>query len=287
MSQTSVQRVLMVGAGLIGTSCALALRQAGVKVWLHDLNPEHLQQAVQRGAGRAGLPEGDAQAPDLIVVAIPTPAVPRQVVELQQRYPKVAITDVSSASEGVRRHGRHVGVDLAWFVSGHPMAGGECSGPSTARADLFSGRSWFIVDEPGLHPAAVQAVSELVALVGARPVRASAAQHDHAVALTSHVPHLLACVLAAAVEQADPLVVELAGPALKEMTRVAASSPAMWNGILQANAAAVVARLRPMIEQMHSVVSQLESVQIPETTQPLSAVDEVLSRGVAGRRRLL
>lgn len=290
--QVALRQVVVVGAGLIGTSVALALRAADVQVWLHDQDAAHVEQAVARGAGQAG-PAPVSSSVDLVVLAVPIPAVAHQVRLWQQRYPNVPITDVSSAVSLVRQQANDLGVNLGTFVSGHPMAGGEGSGPACARAHLFIGRAWFILEEPGLDPQAVAAVAALVQAAQALPVRANALEHDQAVALTSHVPHLFSALLAGQLSKASPLALRLAGPALREMTRVAAASPALWAGIIEANAAAIAAHLRPLAQQVLGLAQQLEQVAEQGGSSShrhpgqISAVDEALSHGVAGRGRLL
>lgn len=309
---TPLKRVVIVGTGLIGTSCALALRQAGVEVFLHDHNTEHLRLASLQGAGTPGAPPAHEPV-QVVLIATPPEQVPALVQQWQQRYRHACISDVSSAAARVRRRCAHLGVQMARFVSGHPMAGGENSGPSSARADLFRGRSWFVAQDRGLDPDAVALVEALAQATGAQVVRASVQEHDQAVALTSHVPHVLSSLLAGQLVQADELTIALAGPGLREMTRIAGGSPQLWAQIIGANAGAIAGQLEHLSQQLGALAQQLSSyerdtdsggpivpgsgsdeaafdasqVQAEEPYLAAGLLGQVLSHGVAGRRRLL
>lgn len=290
MAGTLGAEVLILGAGLIGTSVALDLRAAGRRVYLADSDPAHLAHAVQRGAGEAAEPD---RPPSMVVLAVPPASVPRELHRLQQRWPSAPFTDVSSAAVAVRRAASALGCDLPRFVSGHPLAGAETSGPAAARAGLFAGRPWFVVDDPSLDPLARSAVLGLIDLTGAVAVPMTAGDHDAAVALVSHVPQVVASALAALLVDAPEGAARLAGPNLRGMTRVAASSPALWMQILGANAGPVAQTLRTLITDLNAVAAALERVEAEEAKRPehelISTPDEVealLRRGNAGRARL-
>jgi prephenate dehydrogenase len=229
-------RLGVVGVGLIGGSVARRARAAWPGVRLSGVDDAAtIARAIDAGVideGYASL-EGLRRA-DLIVLAAPIPAVVALLGEVADLGLTCLVTDVGSTKRTVMAASRRTGVRR--FVGGHPMAGAERGGFSSARADLFEGRPWAIV--PGeADEQDVAFVSAFVRGLGAIPKRTNAEEHDRAVAFVSHLPQLIAIGLAgAAMEGGGPMAVELAGQGMESMTRLAASSPDLWAGILDSNA---------------------------------------------------
>jgi prephenate dehydrogenase len=278
MSAAELRSVLVVGTGLIGASVGLALRARGVEVYLRDTDPEAVAFAIERGAG---LPDGDRGDVDLAVVAVPPHLAPRVVQDLLDEPGIGAVTDVTSVKAPLAGAvSAHVGARR--YVGGHPMAGREVSGPGGAHHELFRGRPWVICppDEAAAGPG-VELVTQLALLAGATPVRMSPAEHDAAVAVVSHAPHLVAALVAGRLRDAEGHEVRLAGGGVRDITRVAASDPAMWREILAANAVAVREVLRALRDDLDTAITALE------TDRPdLDGVEKLLHAGVAGRGRL-
>jgi prephenate dehydrogenase len=246
-----VGAIRVVGTGLLGTSVALGLRATGARVLLADPSPGALSLAAAIGAGEVA---GDPEA-DLVLVAVP-PAVTAQVVlaELAAR-PGATVTDVASVKAGVVAAVRAGGGDLSRFVPGHPMAGRERSGPVAARGDLFEGRPWVLCPTPQTTPDRVAAVRRLALALGAVPVEMAAERHDEAVAVVSHLPQIAASLVAARLRGVDDDTVALAGGGLRDVTRIAASDPQLWQQILAANAAVLLPHLRGLQADLDRVVS--------------------------------
>jgi prephenate dehydrogenase len=233
---------VVLGTGLIGTSIALALREAGVPVWLADQDRAAARLAADLGAGAllpAGEPPGPEPWAELAVLAVPPAAVAASLAAAQGRRLARWYTDVASVKALPVRQAAALGCDLASFVPGHPLSGRERSGPAAARADLFLGRPWVICPGPQTAPGAVKAVTRLVGCCRAELVRLSAEQHDQWVALVSHAPHVVAAALAAQLTGAPAGALGLAGQGLRDVTRVAGGGSALWTQILAANAAPV------------------------------------------------
>jgi prephenate dehydrogenase len=256
---------VVIGTGLIGTSIALALRAKGTTVWLSDADHAAERLAADLGAGvilPAVLAQGDtllagghprtpdglepprrkpSEPPvaDIAVIAVPPAAVAPVLADAQRRGLAGCYTDVASVKEFPLRGAREIGCDLTTFAGGHPMSGRERSGPAAARADLFAGRPWVICPAEETSARCVATVTHLALACGARPVRMPADQHDQWVALVSHAPHLLAAVMAAQCGAAPPGALVLAGPGLRDVTRIAAGDAALWTDILTANAVPV------------------------------------------------
>lgn len=268
--------VHIIGAGLIGTSIGLALRRADIEVWLSDHNHEHVRTASSLGAGVARPSEG---SPQLVVVAVPPDHIGSVVVAALEEDPAAIVTDIGSVKcLPLTEVSDHVApADLARYVGGHPMAGSERSGPLAASAELFGGRPWAITPDVHADAAAVAVVEALVACCGALPVRLSPVEHDHAVARTSHVPHLLAVLTAAQLGEAVPEHLTLSGQGVRDVTRVAAGDPDLYGQIIRANGAAVV----ELLETVRSDLGELiEAIRAPDG-EPLAGV---LQRGVEGTR---
>jgi prephenate dehydrogenase len=235
------------GLGLIGGSLALALRRAGHQVIGVD-RAAVLRRARAAGAltGTARTVSGAATAADLVVLAAPPDVNLRLLEELAVGAPEARVTDVTSVKQPIVRLARRL--RLRGFVGGHPMAGREQGGFGGADAQLFQGRPWILTPERTTDPAAVRAAERLARAVGARVVHRKAAEHDRAVARVSHLPQLVAWALADAAAGHQ----DLAGPAYREMTRLAASPPGLWAQILDQNAAEVEAAVRAFVRALRA-----------------------------------
>ncbi len=264
--------VLVVGAGLLGTSIGLALRRHGVDVALADLDPGNVRIASGLGAGN--IPSGqDAQ---LVVVAVPPDHLATEI-ETALATSDAVVTDVGSVkSKPLRQVAERVSADrLRRYVGSHPMAGSERSGPLAASAALFDGRPWALTPHAGSDPAAVELVTELARLCGALPVTFTPEDHDQAVARTSHVPHLLAALVAARLTDAPAEHLMLSGQGVRDVTRIAAGDPRMWQQIVTANAEALTGLLRAVRDDLDLLLTAVAHGEA-------DSVIGLLDRGVAG-----
>lgn len=278
MSSALVGPIEVVGAGLLGTSIGLACRRAGLEVLLSDAASKHVRTASGLGAGRAST---RADTPQLVVVAVPPDALGEVIAQALHDRPDAVVTDVGSVKSGLPAQvERLVGAEPARrYAGGHPMAGSERSGPLAATPALFDGRPWAITPHEGSDPAAVRLVEELATVCGAVAVRLSPEEHDKAVARTSHVPHLLASLVAGRLVDAPEQHLALSGQGVRDVTRVAAGSPALYGQIVSANAQAVLGLLAEVRAQLDAVI---DAVAADDRT----ALESVLARGVAGTRAI-
>lgn len=278
--------VVVIGTGLIGTSVALALRERGTAVWLSDTDPAAARLAADIGAGtvlpEAGLPGGPA---DLAVLAMPPAAVAPSLAAAQARGLARCYTDVASVKELPLAAARELGCDLATYVPGHPLSGRERSGPAAARADLFLGRPWVICPGPETDAGCVATVTEFAGACGAQPVMMSAAEHDRWVALVSHAPHLVAVSMAARLEHAPGGALALAGPGIRDVTRIAAGDAALWIQILAANAVHAREVIAATAAELQAVAQALAGIAAGDDTSRKHLAD-LLERGGAGVARL-
>ncbi|MEU5879799.1 prephenate dehydrogenase [Spirillospora sp. NPDC047279] len=275
-------RIVVVGTGLIGTSIALAMRGRGAEVLLTDRDEASLRMAVELGAGEA-LADGPAAEPaDLAVLAVPPAAVAVTLLDAQKRGLAQVYTDVASVKTLPLGQARELGCDLSVFVAGHPLAGRERSGPAAARDDLFLGRPWALCPVPETGAGALAAVTALATACGAVPVTVDAEEHDRAVALVSHGPHVVSAAVAARLTGADDVALGLAGQGVRDVTRIAASDPRLWIGILSANAEPVADVLEGVATDLAVAASLLRD----GSEGAAAHVADLLLRGNAGRARI-
>ncbi|ALJ20957.1 prephenate dehydrogenase [Microbacterium sp. No. 7] len=272
--------VRIVGAGLLGSSIGHALRALGVDVVLADSSPAQLRLAIDYGAGRAA---SDDDRPSLVVVAVP-PDVIADVVERELRaYPDAVVTDVASVKLDPFRELRSRGVDLTRYIGSHPMAGRERGGAIAARADLFIGRPWVVCRDEETPAADLALVEGLALDLGAVLIEMTPEEHDRSVALVSHVPQLVASLLAGRFVAAPGDALRLAGQGVRDTTRIAASSPELWVQILGANAEPVVEVLDALADDLRDVA---EALRAPDAPGARRAVADTIRRGNDGVERL-
>ncbi len=251
--------VAVVGTGLIGASAGLAAGRAGFRVTGWDPDPAVLATAGEREAVEPAGSLADAvTAAELVLVAAPVAELPGAVRDvLAVASPDCAVTDVGSTKGAVCAA---AGLDIR-FIGGHPICGAETRGPERATAELFEGATWFLTPAAGTRPELLRSVHGFVTALGARPVAIDPGAHDQLVALTSHLPHVLANVLlnqagASRIDGHDPL--QAAGGSLREMTRVAGANPRIWVDIFLENREALAAALgeqRRRLEQVEAALA--------------------------------
>ncbi|MCX5394401.1 prephenate dehydrogenase [Streptomyces sp. NBC_00094] len=276
----------VVGTGLIGTSIALALRDQGVVPHLLDRDPESARTAADLGAGVVGFPR---EPVDLAVIAVPPQHVALVLKEHQLLGLAHDFTDVASVKDRPQREAAELGCDLSRFVGGHPMGGREQSGPLAAQRGLFHGRPWVLTPSAASRESAVDRVKELAELCGAHPVVMTQSDHDRAVALTSHAPHVVATLLAARLLSGDDCQLRLSGQGLRDTTRIASGDPGLWTDILGSNAGAVADVLTEFASDLQVVVEALRDLgtRVPEQPHTSTAqLTSALVRGVQGRARV-
>lgn len=261
--------VLIIGAGLLGTSIGLALSAQGIEVLLRDRNPEHLRTASGLGAGV--IDRGEA-LPALVVVAVSPGHIGPTIDEALREHPQAVVTDVGSVKSEPLTH-LELGIDR--YVGSHPMAGSERSGPLAASGALFDGRPWAVTPHADAAAKAVAAVIALAVACGASPIVTTPEEHDHAVATISHVPYLVAVLMAGHLTEAPPEHLALAGQGVRDVTRVAASDPALWEQILRLNSGAVLGPLQALQKDLDELIGAMNA-------DGSGRLHDVLSRGVSG-----
>jgi prephenate dehydrogenase len=255
-----VQRLAIVGTGLIGASVGLAARAAGVEdVRGWDVDPDALRVAGEREAVEpaASLEKAVAGA-ELAVVAAPVAQLPAEVgAVLAASGNGTTVTDVGSTKGPVT----HAVTDSR-FIGGHPVCGSHAHGAAHANGELFRGATWFLTPVAATDPERYRLLHGFVASLGAVPVAVDPQAHDRLVALTSHLPHALANLLlnqagASRIDGHEPLAA--AGGSLRDMTRVAGANPRIWVDIFLDNAGALggaLAEHRRRVEQVERALAE-------------------------------
>ena len=238
-----IQRLCIIGVGLIGGSLARALKQVQAvgEVIGAGRREEPLRKALELGViDRYELDLGQAVAgADMVVVAVPLGAMEAVFAAIAGRLPPdCVLTDVGSAKgsvvDDVRRLFGHI--PLA-FVPGHPIAGTEKSGVEASFAELFRGRKVILTPLVETDAGALQRVRRLWELTGAEVVEMGVHHHDEVLAATSHLPHILAYTLVDTLARLDDRaeIFRYAAGGFRDFTRIASSDPQMWHDICLAN----------------------------------------------------
>ena len=224
------------GTGLLGASVGMALRSQGWLVHGWDPDERALAEAVRRGAVefRLDRPETDA---DLVVLAAPPDAV---VGLLSEMKTDSLVTDIAGVKVPIVAATSH----LPHFVGGHPMAGGETTGPALATRSMFRGATWVLTSD-GAPPRDLARMVEITRSLGANPLVMTAEEHDAAVARVSHLPHVLAATLMR-LAAGDRATMSLAGGGFRDLTRIAAADSTWWTEVLTANAGQIEASIEEL-----------------------------------------
>lgn len=239
----AVRDVCVIGLGLIGGSVLRAARTSGRAVWGATASAADAEAASADGydAGTdvvAALRRA-AASEALVVLAVPLPALDTVLPLVAEHAPACPLTDVTSVKapvrDAVRRHAPTVR-----FTGGHPMAGTASSGWAAGSATLFAGAAWVVELDGDTDLSIWRDVATLALEAGAHVIPVSAAAHDEVVARISHLPHLLAAVLATVGAQGGPLAAALAAGSFRDGTRVAGTRPELVRAMTEGNRAALL-----------------------------------------------
>ena len=263
----SVKKIVVVGAGLIGTSIALGAKKIGAEVEL--LDEDGRAQALANDLVGASKVED----PSIVVIAAPTSALGSVLNRYKTLYPKSTFIDIGSTKTKVKAEvGKYL--ELApRFCPTHPMAGRELDGAEAAQSDLFEGKSWVITPLNETSKDSIELTKELIESLGARVIIMSPEAHDLAVATVSHLPQIISSILAAQLVGKDPDYLALAGSGVLDTTRIAGSNSQLWREILNLNRDALIPLLKDFQKDLSTLIDTYD-------------VQEILERGRMGRQSL-
>jgi cyclohexadieny/prephenate dehydrogenase len=259
MNEKLFDRVALIGIGLIGSSLARVLRRdsPGTQIVACARRPETLAAAerLELADETTHDPAEAADGADLVVIATPLSAYAEIGRRIAPALKQGAIlTDVGSVKEVVVRDlAPHIPPGVH-FVPGHPVAGTEHSGPESGFAELFQDRWCILIPLPETAPEAVTKVSQMWGAAGMRVVTMTAAHHDRVLAMTSHLPHLIAYTIVGTAtsleESLKSEVIAFSASGFRDFTRIAASDPVMWRDIFLNNREAVLDVLQRFSEDL-------------------------------------
>jgi len=279
-----MSRVTVLGTGLVGGSVGLAARARGHHVTGFDLDPVRAARAQSLGAVDAVAADlaGAVAGSELVVVAVPVGRA-AEVATAAFDAGAPVVTDVGSVKAGVVEAVEAARPGAAdRFVGGHPMAGSEQDGLDGADADMFTGATWVLTPTPTTDPQVFGVVRDFAVGLGAEVIAVSPRHHDALVAVVSHVPQLAATTLmdvAAQRGEEHATLLRLAAGGFRDMTRIAASHPAIWPDICVANRAAIVAALDDYLDALGAVRALVDDAD-------RTGLLELLERGRRARRNL-
>jgi prephenate dehydrogenase len=271
-----IERIAILGTGLLGTSVGLALRAGNFRGSIVGWNRsrEHADVAMQMGAldSVAADPIEAARASQVVLLSVPIYAT----LDFMERLasvlgPEQLVTDVGSTKRLITEAGMQLynTAERAAFLPGHPMAGKERGGAELGDAQLFRGAVWLFTDDPHTQRSQPSAVlvkgwREWVGVMGSKTLDLDAARHDELVAWVSHLPQFVATALSALLEEEvgdAPELKDVGGRALREMTRLGASPFSMWRDIAHTNTEAVANALEALEQR---IAFLRENLRTPE-----------------------
>jgi cyclohexadieny/prephenate dehydrogenase len=252
MAEPQFERLALIGVGLIGSSIARAARAQNA---VRSIVATARSAATRRRVIELGIADqvvdtnaAAAAGADLVIVSIPVGqcgAVAREIAG--HLKPGAVVSDVGSVKADVIRDMAPHLPENVHFVPAHPVAGTEHSGPDAGFAELFNGRWCILTPPPATDQAAVDRLSSFWQTLGAKVAVMSAEHHDLVLAITSHVPHLIAYTIVGTADDLSAVtrseVLQYSAGGFRDFTRIAASDPTMWRDIFLANKAAVMEML--------------------------------------------
>ena len=283
-----IDKLAVIGVGLIGASCALALRAASAVTRVVGIGRSqgNLDRALARGViDRGVLLDSDwthevADA-DLVLIAIPVSQY-RNVLAAMAGVlgERTVVTDAGSTKQDVVQAAREtLQSKLSQFVPGHPVAGNERSGAEAGDASLYVGRQVILTPLPETSSWAVARVADFWTACGARVARLDPARHDRVLAAVSHLPHLLASAFVAELASRKDSAEYLgnAGSGFRDFTRIAGGSPEMWRDIALANRDA-------LLMELGAYRTALDALALSIEHGDAAALDTLLARAANTRR---
>lgn len=251
-------KLAVIGVGLIGGSCALALKQAKAvtKVVGVGRNSANLKLALERGIVDSIAPDPATAARDADLVLISTPVAQFPSVFSALKETKALITDGGSTKRDVITAARKaLGKGIARFVPAHPIAGAEKSGAAAASAELFRGKRVVLTPLRENSKESISKVEAIWSACGARVSRMDPEEHDAVLAAVSHLPHVLAYALVHDVckRNNSAQLFSFAAGGFRDFTRIASSHPEMWRDICLANRDALLQELKQYANELGTI----------------------------------
>ena len=266
--------VKIIGCGLIGTSIGLRLRENEVKLSLVDPSEVNLRLAKDLLGS-----SDEISLPALVLVASP----PMSVLEILKAEfllnPHAIFIEVSGIKSELIQEIKKFPELAKQFVSVHPMAGREKSGPESARADLFESRAWIISKTEISQANSVEVARSLGLLLGSSIYEIDGDSHDELMATISHLPQILSSALGSALLGNSAESLNLAGQGLRDVSRLADSDPQLWSELLQGNS-------EHLLPKLAEVINRLSKLQSAIAAKDQNEIKKFLVEGREGRMKI-
>lgn len=287
-----LHRITIWGVGLIGGSLGLALKKNGFQGQRVGLgrNIGRLENARQHEAVDVVTTEvaEAVHGSDLVVLCTPVEVVPvlvQQIVEVVDSQQSMVLTDVGSTKsvlvQAVEAQLKQQGSDTVAFVGGHPMAGSHETGVGAARATLFENATCIVTSTENTDPDSLQRVKNLWEFVGAVPHLLSPETHDLLIGAASHLPHLIASLLAntvADVETEHHKALDFTATGFRDSTRIAAGSPDLWTGIFSQNKNVILSLIEAIVDNLTEFKTLLQTDNLVEVERVLLEAQVIVEK---------
>jgi len=263
----SIARVAIIGLGLLGGSIGLAIKARGLAItttgW--DRDPSVRERAAARGLADtiADTPEAAVAGADLVILCVPVGAMGDAARAIAPGLAAHAIVSDVGSSKAAVADALAAALPGACIIPAHPVAGTEQSGPEAGFATLFANR-WCIITPPdGVDQAALSALSDFWTALGSKVELMDAAHHDLVLAVTSHIPHLIAYTIVGTASDLEDVtqseVIKYSAGGFRDFTRIAASDPVMWRDVFLTNRGAVLEMLGRFTEDLTALQRAIRS----------------------------
>ena len=260
-------KLAIIGVGLIGGSLGLCLKEKlGKDIYITGLcrTQKSMDSAMELGAVDFASPDIEAVVSNADIVFLSPPVL--QIVPMVEKIlpylkPGTILTDAGSTKQYIFEHLKKILPPEIYYIAGHPMTGRELSGVTAAKADLFKGKAYVIVEDTGAPPEAHEKLMSILKLTEANFTTLDIAKHDRCASIISHVPHVTAAALVTLLNRAgDDLesCIKLIGGGFKDTTRIASSNADMWADICMTNGEAIATHLRDMQKIFDEVINAIE-----------------------------
>lgn len=284
------RRIAILGIGLIGSSLARVIRREGDlagELVVADHSEVARATALRLGLGDLVLddPVQAVTCADLVILAVPVGAIAGVMERIGPSLaPGAILTDVGSTKQSVVRDALPHVPEGVHFIPGHPLAGTEHSGPESGFETLFQGRFCILTPLPGADPDAVERLATLWRRAGAMIETMDPATHDRVLAITSHLPHVIAFTICSTAhelgEDVEQAVLKFAATGFRDFTRIAGSDPVMWRDVFLNNREAILEMMGRFTEDVSALARSIRRGEAGE-------IEERVRRGRAIRRGVI
>ncbi len=271
-----LNKVKIIGSGLIGTSIALALKSKELSIQMVDLDAQSERLANDLVGGEV------ISDPDLVIVSASIGANLNLILQSLKTHPGSIVVDIASVKSNLLDEVTKLSDNPENFISSHPMAGREVSGAQSARSDLFVGRAWIGIASDSTSELAKELLTELVSICGSTLYWLPAKEHDQTVAAISHLPQVLSTALAYTLDKKEVKSINLSGQGLRDLLRLSGSNPKLWSELLLANKEALNSVLSAM-NQSISAIQQSLANNDKKTLEDIFTIGNKVYQSIPGK----